>query len=183
MGSSRDTFATSECRKWAIAPPDLCSPIRAVCLLVFRRATFVHELWSGTRKPSPMLDLKASLSGTKDGFFCIKKEEKLAMRPDTWPQPTQLPEDHWLLVQKEEEELAIRPVSPWDIPLLRGCAETHTVLSIQKRRQDLFSQRQHQIRHHPIACRCCFASTKPRASFRNDLQSTLGLCPGPQLGL
>ena len=101
----------------------------------------LSSLNSGTRKPSPMLELKASLSGTKDGFFCIKKEEKLAMGPDTWPWPTQLPEDHWLLVQKEKEELAIRPVSPWDIPLRRGCAETRTVPSIQKRPQDLFPQR------------------------------------------
>ena len=37
------------------------------------------------------------------------------MRRDAGPQPTQLPED-----QKEEEELATRPVPPWDVPLLRG---------------------------------------------------------------
>ena len=33
------------------------------------------------------------------------------MRPDAGPQPTQLPENHWLPLQKEEEELAIRPMS------------------------------------------------------------------------
>ena len=55
-----------------------------------------------------MKELKASLSGTKAGFFCIKTE-KLVMRPDAGPQPNQLPEDHRFFLQKEEEELAVRP--------------------------------------------------------------------------
>ena len=80
-----------------------------------------------------MKELKASLSGIKSGFLLHQKEEKLAMRPDAGPKPNQLPEDHRLFLQKEEEELAMRPVSPWDIPSRGGCAQTHTVPSIQKR--------------------------------------------------
>ena len=59
---------------------------------------------------------------------------------DAGPKPNQLP-DHRLFLQREEEEFAIRPVPPWDTPLRGGCAQPHTVPSIQKRPQDLFPQR------------------------------------------
>ena len=67
-----------------------------------------------------------------------QKEKKLAMRPDAGPQPNKLPEDHRLFLQKEEEELTMRPVPLRDIPLRGGCAQTHIVPSIQRRPQNLF---------------------------------------------
>ena len=45
------------------------------------------------------------------------------MRPDAGPQAARLPEDHWLLLQKEEEELTIRPVPPWDVPLRTAASD------------------------------------------------------------
>ena len=42
----RATFATSQsCRKWAIRAIAHVVLTRTVCLLVFRRLTFVHQLW------------------------------------------------------------------------------------------------------------------------------------------
>ena len=67
------------------------------------------------------------------------------VRWDAGPKPNQLPEDHRLFLQKAEEELTIRPIPPWDISLRGSCAQPHAVPSIQKRPQDLFPQRLHQI--------------------------------------
>ena len=38
-----------------------------------------------------------------------------------------------------------------------------------------------RIRHLPIACHCCLASTKALSHFSTDLPHTSGLCPGPQV--
>ena len=140
----RATSATSQSwRQREILSPDPCNPItytasllHVVCLLVFRSLTSAVQLW-WNRKPSPM--------NHKSRPLLNQKKEKLALRPDAGPHPNQLPEDHRLFLQKEEEELALRPASCWDIPLRGGCAQAHSVPSIQKRPQDLFPQRKHQI--------------------------------------
>ena len=47
--------------------------------------------------------------------------------------------------KRKKESSPYGPYLPWDIPLRTGCAQPHTVPSIQKRPQDLF---------HPIAGHC-----------------------------
>ena len=78
---------------------------------------------SETRKPSPVKELNEGLAVWHKGRLLLhQKEEKLAMLPDAGPQSNQLPGEHRLFLQKEEEELAVGPISPGDIPLRRGCA-------------------------------------------------------------
>ena len=135
----RATFATSQsCRKRAIASPDPCSPM-------------TNNAPLATLCSLELLDEKdESLSIRQESSSAImckptKAHSFTASTGDAGPKPNQLPEDHRLFLQKEEEELAVRPVSLWHIPLRGGCAQTHTVPSIQKRPQDLFPQRLHQF--------------------------------------
>ena len=131
-----------------------------VCLIVLRRPTSALPT-PGSRKPSPTKELKASLTGTTGWLLLNQKEEKLAIR----------------LLQKEEE-LAIRPVPPWDIRLRGGCAQPHTVPGIQKRPQDLFPQRWHQILTPPYCM--VIAAVPPQGlepTLVTDLPRTSGLCP------
>ena len=88
-----------------LPPPNLAgaSLLTVVCLIP------LSPFSPGTRKPSPMKELKASLSESKGG------EARHAA--GCWAKPNQLPENHRLFLLKEEEELPVRPVPPWDIPL------------------------------------------------------------------
>ena len=72
----------------------------------------------GTRKPSPMWELKASLSGTKVGFFCIKGRRSSPCGRMLGPNRTSSLGAIGSFFKKEKEELITRPVPPWDIPLL-----------------------------------------------------------------
>ena len=97
----RATFATSQsCRKWAILSPDLCSPM--------------------TNKAPLPTSFSFKLLDEKEETLSIRQESSSAMmcNPtkahaftcfnwDAGPKPNQLPEDHRLFLQKEEQELAI----------------------------------------------------------------------------
>ena len=47
------------------------------------------------------------------------------------PKFDQLTEDHRLFLQKEKEELTVRSILLWDIPMRGCCAQTHTVPKMQ----------------------------------------------------
>ena len=64
---------------------------------------------SGIRKPLPDVGVEGLAVWHLGRLLLHQEEAKLAMRPDAVPQLTQLPGDHRLLLQKEEEELAIGP--------------------------------------------------------------------------
>ena len=96
---------------------------------------------------------------------------------DAGPKPNQLTEDHWLILQKEEEELAIRPILPWDVPLRRDCA--HCPMHPEKAKKTS----SHNGRVRPDTTQSPVTATllppKPRANFdfSTDFPHTLGLCP------
>ena len=110
-----------------------------VCLIVLRSLTSALQLWDQITIPDEGVEGLAVWHASR--LLLNQKERMLTLRPDAGLHPNHLPEDHRLLLQRAEEELAVRPLSPWDIPLRGGCAQTHTVPSIQKMPKDLFSQR------------------------------------------
>ena len=112
------TFANSQsCRKRAIASPNLCSPMTNNAPLP---ALFSLELSACSSFDASLPSFNSGIDVGVEGLavwhqgrlLLHQKDEKLAMRPGAEPQPTQLPEDTWFLLQKEEEELAIRPYFP-----------------------------------------------------------------------
>ena len=47
---------------------------------------------------------------------------------------------HRLLLDKEEEELALRPILPWNVPISGSCAQAHTASRVQAK-PDAFTKR------------------------------------------
>ena len=97
-----------------------------VCLLVFRSLTSALQLWDW--KAIPDEGVEGLAVWHKSRLLLHQKQEKIAMRPDAGPSRISS-----LRAIGSFSELAVWPVSPWDIPLRRGCVWTHTVPSIQKR--------------------------------------------------
>ena len=124
-----------------------------VCLNVIRSLTSALQLW----------DKKGLAVWHKCQLLLNQREEKLAMRLVAGPKPNQLPEIIGSYFTKKKEELAVRPVSPWDLPLRGGCTLTHTVPSIQKMPQDLFPQPTTVASDltYSILGHCCLASQGP----------------------
>ena len=79
--------------------------VHVACLLVFRRLTSVLQLWD--QKTIADLGVEG-LAVWHKGRLLLHQEEKLAMRPDVGPQPTELPEDRRALSSKERRRRARR---------------------------------------------------------------------------
>ena len=109
------TFATSQsCRKKAIVSPDPCSPMTNNASLP---TLFSHELLDDAEEPfsdRPAFLLNHQVQTVQSTrFHCFDW--------DAGRKPNQLTEAPELFVQ-QEEELAMRPIPPWDVPPRRSCA-------------------------------------------------------------
>ena len=130
----RATCATSQpCRNWALVLSDPCSPMTNKAPLP---TLFSLELRKGgvaVHPPGVLLGhhvqtpTKAHASTASTGMLGPNRTSSLRTNSSFF--------------KKKEEELTIRPVLLWDIPMRGSCAQPHTVPSIQKRPQDLFPQR------------------------------------------
>ena len=127
------TFATFQsCTKRAIVPPDPCSPMTNNALLP---TLFSLELLHEKEEP---LSVRQEFSSA---IMCKPTKAHAFTDSTGMLGPNQLPEDHQLFLQEEEEELAIRPISFWDSPIAwRLCVGAHCPMHPERAKGPLPTQ-------------------------------------------
>ena len=145
-----------------------------------------HEILDDAEEP--LSDRQAFSSAT----MCrpIKAHAFTVSTGNAGPKPNQLTEDPRLFLQKEEKELATRPVPPWDIPLRRRRVVAHCPMHPEKAARPLPTKvcvtnlgpdlnppgrRSLQPR--------CHKNLEPTLILNTEIRRTLGLCPTQQLDL
>ena len=117
----RATFATSKsCKGWAIASPDPCSPMSCFHSSCSTKKRSRCPFAKSPPRPACATQPRHMLSLLQLGCWAQTKPASSLRTIGSF-------------FKRKKKSSPYGPVSPWDIPLRRGCAQTHAVPSIQKK--------------------------------------------------